>query len=233
MNFDILIRCKNEVEWLPYTKSSIDNQSIKPINIIFVDSGSNDGSRELANSYGWHIIDYKRDQFNYSESLNLGFLATKSDAVLILSAHCILVGSESIGTMMSELNNDKKTCAVFGRQIPTSKSSPHDIRDLLTVFGRERIVYNKMPFFHNAFSLIRRKNWEEENFDEGVNGIEDRLWANNMAKKGYKVVYQPDAIVYHEHGLNHGLCEKRALRVVRALKTLHANDPHIIWPKNI
>ena len=113
---------------------------------------------------------------------------------------------------------------VFGRQIPTNKSSNIDTRDLLTVFGREKIIYEKFPFFHNAFSLIDRKIWKEIPFSTSTNGIEDRFWANSACSLGHRIVYEPSAIVYHEHGLNQSSDESRAKRVCNHLKKLHKDD---------
>ena len=167
--------------------------------------------------------------FNYSKSLNIGMSYSESNLVMILSAHCILFNEVAASTMIKEFK-DKNIGAVFGRQLPTNKSSPHDVRDLLTVFGRERLVYSTHPFFHNAFSMIRKDCWKIKNFDEKVNGIEDRIWAREIAKLGYSVIYQPNAAAYHEHGLNHGTSKKRAERVVKALKVLHKDD-YISWPE--
>ena len=84
-------------------------------------------------------------------------------------------------------------------------SNPIDTRDLVTVFGRERIVFESYPFFHNAFSLIERTAWEKCQFDEKHNGIEDRIWARQQALSGRKIIYEPESVVYHEHGLNQEL----------------------------
>ena len=60
---------------------------------------------------------------------------------------------------------------------------------LITVFGRERIVFESHPFFHNAFSLIDRSAWEECKFNENQNGVEDRFWAREQTLRGKKIVY--------------------------------------------
>ena len=82
--------------------------------------------------------------------------------VLILSAHCELVTTDSVLNMI-EVRHAYKAAGVYGRQIPTIDSNPIDTRDLVTVFGRERIVFESHPFFHNAFSLIERTAWESAN----------------------------------------------------------------------
>ena len=228
MKYDVVIRCKNEMTWLPKVIESLYYQSIKPSKIILVDNGSDDGSREYAEEQNCEIVRYDKKDFNYSYALNLGISSTNEKEVLILSAHCELVTTESVLNMI-EVRHAYKAAGVFGRQIPTINSNPVDTRDLVTVFGRERLVYESYPFFHNAFSLIDRAAWESCPFDEKQNGIEDRFWARQQALLGRKIVYEPDSIVFHEHGLNQSLSMDRALRVCKYLKELHKDDI-FSWP---
>ena len=228
MKYDVVIRCKNEMEWLPRVLNSIYNQSLKPTKIILVDNSSTDGSLNYAEQSGCTVLKYDRSEFNYSYALNLGINATTEQEVLILSAHCELVTDESVLNMI-EVRHAYKAAGVFGRQIPTVHSNPIDTRDLVTVFGRERIVFESYPFFHNAFSLIERPAWEKCQFDEKHNGIEDRIWARQQALSGRKIIYEPESVVYHEHGLNQGASIDRAHRVCDNLKVLHKDDI-FSWP---
>ena len=225
-SFDIVIRCKNEIEWLPHVFESIANQAIRPQKIVFVDDSSIDGSMEYANQNGCQVVDYGPQPFNYSHALNIGIEESISDTVLLLSAHCVLYDKYAIEKLVDSIDLFS-AAGVFGRQIPTSKSSNIDTRDLLTVFGRERIIYEKYPFFHNAFSLIDRNIWKDIPFSTSTNGIEDRYWANSVCSIGHRILYEPSAIVYHEHGLNQSLEEKRAKRICDSLKKLHQDDAPI------
>jgi GT2 family glycosyltransferase len=208
---------------LPEVTRSLLAQTVQPNKVVFVDSGSTDGSKEFALQQGFNVIDYNAPVFNYSESLNLGMAACTSPRVLIISAHCILVEDTSVEKMIESIDVFE-AAGVFGRQLPTEKSNPLDVRDLLTVFGRERIIYEQHPFFHNAFSLVERSVWEKVPFDDRINGIEDRLWALEVCRLGKKIVYEPNALVFHEHGLNQASDSARALRVCRALSVLHQDD---------
>lgn len=228
MKYDVVIRCRNEIEWLPRVIKSLKYQSVNPEKIILVDNNSDDGSKEFAINENCVIVNYDKSEFNYSYSLNLGINETSQANILILSAHCEIVTQTSVQNML-EVRKYYDAAGVFGRQIPTIKSSPIDTRDLITVFGRERIIYKNYPFFHNAFSLIDRKAWEMCKFDENQNGVEDRFWAREQALKGRKIVYEPDSIVFHEHGLNQGLSEERAVRVCKSLRVFHEDDI-FTWP---
>ena len=55
MKYDVVIRCKNEIAWLPKVIESLHSQTIKPSKIILVDNGSNDGS----NCYKLHSLGYR------------------------------------------------------------------------------------------------------------------------------------------------------------------------------
>ena len=215
---------------LPAVAHSIKAQNIAPQNVVFVDSGSTDGSREFAAQSDYKIVDYAASSFNYSVSLNLGMRHCTSDFVLILSAHCILYSEDAVENLIKNAMMPQ-VAGVFGRQIPTKNSTPIDVRDLLTIFGRERIVYKTHPFFHNAFSLVNHSLWEQIPFDETLNGIEDRVWAQEACNRGWKIIYEPDAVALHEHGLNQSASQSRALRVCRALSTHHKNDI-IEFPEN-
>lgn len=228
MKYDVIIRCKNEMEWLPRVISAINNQSVKPSKIIVVDNFSDDGSLEYVKKKKCIVVEYDKPEFNYSYALNLGMKETCEDEILIISAHCELVTTGSVQNMI-EVRHAYKAAAVYGRQIPTVNSNPVDTRDLVTVFGRERIVFESYPFFHNAFSLINRSAWEDCPFDENQNGVEDRFWAREQTLKGRKIIYEPESIVFHEHGLNQGASMDRALRVCKSLKDLHKDDV-FIWP---
>lgn len=229
MKYDVVIRCRNEIEWLPRVIASLNNQSIKPSKIIVVDNSSDDGSGDYAQHQNCYVLQYDREEFNYSYALNIGIKETSEDEVLILSAHCELVTSGSVQNMI-EVRHAYKAAGVYGRQVPTTNSNPIDTRDLITVFGRERIVFESHPFFHNAFSLIDRSAWEICPFDESKNGVEDRFWAREQVSRGRKIVYEPESIVFHEHGLNQGASMIRALRVCKSLKDFHEDDV-FVWPK--
>ena len=216
------------MDWLPRVIESLKKQTIKPSKIILVDNSSTDGSQEYAMEQGCSIVNYDKSEFNYSYALNIGIKNTSENEILILSAHCEIQTPNSVERLI-EIRHQYDAAGVYGRQIPTVNSNPVDTRDLITVFGRERIVFEEYPFFHNAFSLIDRVAWENCPFNENQNGVEDRFWAREQALRGRKIIYEPESIVFHEHGLNQGASMDRALRVCRSLEDFHKDDI-FDWP---
>ena len=116
--------------------------------------------------------------------------------------------------------NESDVAGAYGRQEPLAFTPDSDKRDLSIIFGLDRRVQRKDSFFHNANSMIRKSLWNEVPFDETVTNIEDRIWAEKMLQRGYKLVYEPDASVYHYHGVHHDGDKNRCTNVVRILEAL-------------
>lgn len=50
--------------------------------------------------------------------------------------------------------------------------------------------------------------------------IENLIWGKEAIKQGYKIIYSPDASVYHHHGIHHNADPKRCREVVEILEKL-------------
>ena len=70
--------------------------------------------------------------------------------------------------------------------------------------------------------MIPRFIWEKFPFDENVTNIEDRIWGREVIKAGYNIIYDPDAEVYHHHGLHQNNNAKRSESVVSVLEKVES-----------
>ena len=91
---------------------------------------------------------------------------------------------------------------------------------MLTIFGLDKKTQIKDSFFHNANSAIKRSVWKKIPFNEKILHIEDRYWGEEIIKNRFKLKYEPKASVYHWHGVNHDLNEKRAKEIVFLLEKI-------------
>jgi len=64
--------------------------------------------------------------------------------------------------------------------------------------GQGKVDMNTI-FFSNANSAIRKEIWEKYPFDDSLIMSEDQEWAKKVLLAGYKIVYAPEAAVYHSH----------------------------------
>jgi CMP-N-acetylneuraminic acid synthetase len=156
------------------------------------------------------------------KALNMGIRESKGEYIVCLSGHCIPVNDSWLSMLIAALT-DKEVVGSYGRQEPMEFTSDPDKRDLALIFGLDRKIQMKDSFFHNANSAIRRDIWEKIPFDEKATNIEDRIWAKQVLEAGYKIVYEPEASVYHYHGIHQNGNEERCRSVVRILEDLHSN----------
>lgn len=221
----LVIRARNEEQWLGRTLRAVSLQRLPVSDLILVDNASEDHTRDIAASYGCRIVDISREEFSFSRALNRGMEAAMHETVFILSAHCI-PADELWADYLAVHLTDKSgaaVCGVYGRQEPLPGTNDFDARDLWTTFRNERQVQEKDFFFHNANSAIRKSLWRKFPFDEGIDGVEDRAWAKRLIAAGYKIIYEPHARAFHHHGIHHGRNEDRAKRVVESIRYIHEN----------
>ena len=213
----IIIRTKNEERWISSCLKSVFNQNYKNLEVILVDNNSTDQTVNIAKNFPVKLV--KIDKFFPGKAINDGIRASCGEYIVCLSGHCIPTSETWLENLINKLS-DSQIAGVYGRQEPLSYTNNLDKRDLLTVFGLDPKLQVKDSFFHNANSAITRKIWNLFPFDEEVTNIEDRVWGIRLIKAGYKIFYEPEASVYHWHGINHGLNEQRAKKIVNILENL-------------
>lgn len=221
----VIIRTNNEERWISPCLSSLFAQEYKDFEVIIVDNNSTDMTLKKAKDYDVRVISIK--DYLPGKALNLGIAHSKGEFVCCLSGHCIPVNSKWLGNLLRNMDEDD-VAGVYGRQEPMAYTSDLDKRDLLNIFGLDKRVQRKDSFFHNANSMIRRSVWEKVPFDETVMGIEDRVWAEEVLKRGYKIIYEPEASVYHYHGIYQEMDTERCLRTVKILEGLHTLNKGLI-----
>tara|TARA_B100000941_G_scaffold290513_1_gene272762 strand:+ start:12351 stop:13700 length:1350 start_codon:yes stop_codon:yes gene_type:complete len=229
----IIIRTKNEEQWIEMCLRKIYEQTYKNFEIIIVDNLSKDKTLEKIKNYKCKIV--KIDKFIPGKAINIGISKSSGEIIVCLSAHCIPVDKYWLKNLVLDLNK-KNIGAVYGKQLPLPYSSPLDKRDLYNTFGEEKRIQSKDTFFHNANSAFKRNIWNKIKFDERILHIEDRVWAHEILKLGYKIVYQPKSEVYHWHGINQSLDLKRCEEIVSILENLSyvaRKKPDLIKLKNL
>lgn len=200
----ILIRTKNEAKDLPKALELIREQSIAPLDIIVVDSGSTDGTVEIVKQQrDIQLIEIKPEDFTFGGSLNIGCEAAQGDVVISLSAHAFPRDRDWLKNFLKHFD-DPQVAGVYGKQLPQREAWPPVQRDYQEFYGdRPRLqtqfdrVYDHT--FSNANSAIRLQCWQKHPFNETLSANEDQEWARSMLKLGYKIVYEPEAAAYHSH----------------------------------
>ena len=84
----VIIRCYNEADHIGKLLHGLSQQSMQNFEIILVDSGSTDGTIEIAEEYGVDEIVYiDPEDFSFGRALNYGCEAARGDICVFASAH--------------------------------------------------------------------------------------------------------------------------------------------------
>lgn len=213
----VIIRTKNEEEFIKPCLVSVFNQMYINFEVIVVDNDSTDRTMEIVDEFNCKTITIPEDEWSFGRALNRGIGLSSGEFCALLSGHCTPANSNWLLRLKSHFI-DPTVVGVYGRQLPLYNTKDQDKRDLWSFFGIEKKVQKLDPFFHNANSMIRRSVWEKIPFNEEANGLEDRIWAKAVLNGKNKIIYDPKAEVYHPHGLHHGGDQKRAERVVNMIE---------------
>ena len=118
----------------------------------------------------------------------------------------------------------------FGRQMGRPGSKFGEIQDLKRTLGNQRQVLHPPRFFaHNANSALRRDLWQQHPFDEELPGLEDIEWAKYWMQRGYQVVYDPNAALYHIHEENWSQVSRRYYREAIASRWIGVKGRRHVW----
>jgi len=222
----IIIRTKNEARWIGPCLREVYEQDYDNFEIIIVDNESTDGTLDIIKQFDVKIISIENYLPGYA--LNEGIRASNGKFIVMISGHCIPATSSWLSKLISNFE-DNNVAGVYGRQLPMSFSSPQTKRDLLITFGLDRRIHKKDSFFHNANSVIRRSIWDEIPYDENVTNIEDRIWAAKVLELGYINIYDPQASVFHHHGIHHDNENDRMLKTANIIEGI--NEENINYGK--
>jgi len=213
MLVSVIIRTYNEEKWISECIKKIEAQEFKGgVEILVVDSESIDSTVKLAEKYNVKVIKIPKAEFTYGRALNLGSKNAKGKYLVYVSAHCIPKSNKWLSSLISNFKND--VAGVYGPQFPHPKASLFQRRRMSFFVGKEKIIHQKPPvFFSNSNCALPKNLWKRNPINEQVSFREDKLWANEMLSRKYKIIYEPLAGVYHFHSFSLLLWFKRAVDV--------------------
>ncbi|OGH61772.1 MAG: hypothetical protein A3G34_14155 [Candidatus Lindowbacteria bacterium RIFCSPLOWO2_12_FULL_62_27] len=221
----IVIRAYNEERHLPALLEAIRRQTYRDFEIIVVDSGSIDKTRDIAAAHADKVLRIHPHDFTFGYSLNRGIQAAAGRFIAMASAHTLPAHPDWLGRLIEPLRTEP-IAMVFGRQFGSERSKYSEQRDLAQTFtSRREILRTNRLIGNNANAAIRRDLWEQHPFRENLPGIEDLDFAKYWIGRGYQVVYEPEAPLYHIHEETWRQVRRRYYREALAAKWIGLKRP--------
>jgi len=215
-----VVRTYNEAAFLGRLLDVLDAQLgvTASREVIVVDSGSTDGTPDIARDRGVNLIEISKAAFDYSKALNLGIEQGDGDVIAILSAHAIPCTTDWLAVMLSHFEGDS-VAGVYCRQVPWPGAYWREVVRIGRMFEASSRTFDSGNArgdvaFSNAASCIRRSVWQARPFN--LPAAEDIEWATTVVADGHRIVYEARVAVYHSHNETPRQAAKRLIDLEKA-----------------
>jgi len=174
------------------------------LELVVIDSGSRDSSREIARAAGAELIEIPPEEFGHGRTRNLGAERASGELIAFLTQDAVPVEGW-LDAVREAFTVADRVGAAFGPHLPFDDTSPMIARELTEFFGgfspnRAPVVHRRgdLSFLSNVNACYARACWEQLRFPE-VPYAEDQAFGRAMLEAGWVKVYHPGAAVQHAH----------------------------------
>jgi glycosyltransferase involved in cell wall biosynthesis len=204
----ILVLSKNDAYNIEAGLKAVFSQAFADsFEVIVVDSGSTDNSLEIVKRFPVRLEQIPAESFHHSRTRNFAASLATGEILVFLSQDATPCSNLWLQSLVANFD-DPSVGAVYGRQLPKPGSSLEREDALDTVYGEQKFVKDpnhrnglgyRFYHFSDVNAAIRRIVWEANRFPEDLKVFEDLGIAKRILDAGWKIVYEPEACVFHSH----------------------------------
>ncbi len=235
LTVSVVIPVLNAAAYLPSLLQALSEQvPTPPSQIILVDSGSTDNTREIA-AVDPLVRVVEVEEFSHGRARNIGVQAATGDIIVLMTQDARPRGPDWLAELIGPLGQNR-VVATFSRQIARPSASPMETFYLQKNFPDERPVRReRLPacdlelsdiFFSNVSSAILREILLEFPFDEELIMGEDQRFTMDALNAGHATLYVPASVVIHSHSFTLRETFKRYFDSIYAITVLFP-DHHL------
>jgi rhamnosyltransferase len=174
--------------------------------IVVIDSGSTDKTLQIAQRFPAKVVCIKPEEFHHGRTRNLGAEQSSGRILVYITQDALPLRDDWLQRLTDELKNPQ-VAMVMGRQVPWQTTKPPEKFFYSYYFPEQRLevvrdapdYYRDNMFISNVNSAIKKDVWQKFRFSEDIVLAEDKEFAKRVLSAGWKIVYQPGAVVYHAH----------------------------------
>lgn len=183
--------------------------------MVVIDSGSTDGTPELAEREGARVLRIAHERFNHGATRNEAARDASTRAIAFVVQDALPADNRFLASLLAPLD-EPGVAGVYARVVPREGASAlvrRDVeRDLAAGRARlrkridDRAAYDRWPagerrvlcHFNNVASAVRASVFRELPFRALPFG-EDLDWGRRALEAGHAIAFAPDAVVAHSH----------------------------------
>lgn len=232
-SLSVVIPTLNAADEIDSLLDIIEAQSLQPLDILVVDSSSDDGTvGEVAKHPCVNLVRIERKEFNHGSTRDMALRRSAGEFVCFLTQDAVPASNRYLERLVAPFLADDSIALVTGRQLP--KADARRFEQLVRNYNYPNAPsvrsksdlpkYGIKTFFaSDTCSAYRRTAYLECGGFDHVNTNEDMLMAARFVASGLKVAYEPGAEVYHSHNLTPSQQFARN-RAVGMFLELHSDD---------
>lgn len=191
----VVVRVRNESKSLKRLFEALQAQRcVFGWEVIVVDNESEEREiQQICQEFKARVVSIRRDEFTYGRALNLGISQARGDLVLLVSAHALPIGANflenCVAPFQDPLMGAVRCLSVFDHEQLAQWYKPKDIQYASPEEQKAAEVGRRWTRDYPAATcaVIRRTAWELVHFDETLESAEDKAWASEILKRGFKV----------------------------------------------
>lgn len=195
----VIIRAKDKSASIERTLLSVRAQTVES-EIVVVDSGSTDGTLEIAARYADRVVEIPASSFTYGGALNTGAETAAGDIHFALSAHCWPYSDRWIERSLQMYDREDVAGTNSAARTPTGVT----IDDVYHQTARDALEHGWWGFSNHGSSwraTVRR----ELPFRTDLAAAEDKEWSWRALAAGWTIAYSPGLSVSSHHRREAGL----------------------------
>lgn len=213
----------------------------RDLEIVVCDSGSTDGTVELARAHGARVVSIARSEFSHGGTRNLLMRETRGEHVAFLSQDAVPAREDWLARLLEGFALAPRVGLAYGPYEPVADASPPVRRELTAWFrsfspdGSPRVdvlpdglpadlpsLLGPRSYFTDANGCVARSAWDVVPF-RNVAYAEDHVLALDTLAAGFAKVFCPAAAVLHSHEYGRLALLRRSFDEWRGLREVYGH----------
>jgi rhamnosyltransferase len=179
----VIVRSKDKAATIEATLQSIRAQTVDT-EIVVVDSGSTDGTLEVARRYADELVQIPQSLFSYGRALNVGAARSAGQVHFALSAHVVAKRRDWVERSLQHYSRPR-VAATNGALVEPDGSLLLEHFDMTA----DHIAIDPYWGYSNTAGSWRASVWAEFPFDERMGACEDKEWSWRVLNAGWRIAF--------------------------------------------